>query len=122
MTWPARLPTIARIDWFKVLMDLKRAGLSLKTTAMFVETSKGAVIGWKDQGCEPSYHHGERLLMLWMRATGLNKSDAPVMVDETKIKPGVRPERRYAIGCPMCGNVGQMGLPFDGRGRDLNRE
>lgn len=121
MTWPARLPTIARIDWFKVLMDLKRAGLSLETTAMFVETSKSAVISWKNLDCEPSFQSGERLLMLWERSTGQGAGAVPRVVDLTKIKPGAAPQLRYKIGCPLCGSVGQLGLCFEGNGQDLNR-
>jgi len=121
MTWPARLPTIARIDWFRVLMDLKRAGLSLETTALFVEMSKSAVISWKNLDCEPGHTSGERLLMLWERSTGMDKSAAPRVIDETKVKPGQAPQLRYKIGCPLCGSVGQLGLAFEGNGQDFNR-
>lgn len=107
MTWPARLPTIARIDWFKVLMDLKRAGLSLETTAFFVEMSKSAVISWKNLDCEPSYQAGERLLALWARSTGLTSDQAPRAEDLTCVMPGVLPPRlqHQRIGCPLCGPV-----------------
>jgi hypothetical protein len=53
----ARAFRVPGTDWFRVLMDLKRCGLSLEAIARQVEVSKSAVIGWKNLDAEPK--HGE---------------------------------------------------------------
>ncbi|RZI78780.1 MAG: hypothetical protein EOP38_27075, partial [Rubrivivax sp.] len=55
----------ARIDWFRVLVDLKQAGLSSAAVAAAVNVAKSTVIGWKNLDAEPRYQDGEALLLLW---------------------------------------------------------
>ena len=105
MTWPTRFQSTPRVDWFRVLMDLKRAGLSLGCTADFVETSKSAVIGWKNDDVEPGHQTGERLIVLWERATGLTRLDLPRVEDLTKVKPGAVRRVDNQVVCPVCGGV-----------------
>lgn len=99
---------VQRIDWFRVLMDLKQAGLSLHAIAALVGVSKTAVIGWKNHDAEPGHTHGERVLMLWERATGKGRADAPRARDLTTIRPGEQPLRRIRPVpevCPCCGDT-----------------
>lgn len=108
MTWPAPLPNVPRIDWFRVLMDLKSAGLSLNTIASFVQVSKTSVIGWKNHDAEPGHMHGERLLLLWCRSTGNVRENIPRAIDLTTVKPGEVHQRRQPCRCPMCGATSQV--------------
>ena len=103
MSWPTRLPDVDRVDWFLVLMDLKRAGLSLSTIAGFVEVGKSTVIGWKNHYCEPGYQHGERVLMLWQRASGRGPGDVPRERDLTTVRPGEPSPEHQPVRCPTCG-------------------
>lgn len=65
------------IDWFRVLADLKRAGLSLETIAGKVGVSKSAVVGWKNLFAEPKHGDGERLIWLWMAYTDRLRAELP---------------------------------------------
>ena len=69
---------VPRVDWFRLLMDLKRAGLSLESIARMVEVSKSAVIGWKNLDAEPKHREGERLIALWERMSGMPRESVPV--------------------------------------------
>jgi len=77
LTWPKRLPPVQRVDWFRVLCDLKYSGLSLKTIALFVDVSKSVVIGWKNIDAEPRYVDGERLIVLWEHITLKTRDQLP---------------------------------------------
>lgn len=74
-----------RIDWFRVLMDLKRAGLSLETIATRIGVSKSGVIGWKNLYAEPKHTDGERLIALWVRETGMPRAGLPLDEDWPKV-------------------------------------
>lgn len=67
-----------RIDWFRVLVQLKDEGYSLYSVAHFTEIPKSTLIGYK-QGSQPSYHHGVRLLHFWSQATGKEQGEAPTV-------------------------------------------
>lgn len=93
---------VQRVDWFQVLMDLKRAGLSSAAVAAMVVVSKSTVIGWKNLGAEPKHVEGERLVELWCRATGLTRDKLPV-----DLAAGQRPVKRVhpaPARCPCCGD------------------
>jgi len=85
---------VTRTDWFRVLMDLKRAGMSLESIATAVEVSKSAVIGWKNLDAEPKHGDGERLIALWQQATGCARADlpaVPMVGNPTGSRPDTRP-------------------------------
>lgn len=58
-----------RVNWFKVIDDLERCGVSLRSQAVQIEVSLGSVYYWKNGG-EPRYSHGSKLLDLYMRQVG----------------------------------------------------
>lgn len=67
-----------RIDWFRVLVQLKDEGYSLYSVAHFTEIPKSTLIGYK-QGSQPEYHNGVRLLHFWAQATGKPQEQAPTV-------------------------------------------
>lgn len=67
-----------RIDWFRLLVQLKDEGYSLYSVAHFTEIPKSTLIGYK-QGSQPSYHHGVRLLRFWAQTTGNDMAAAPTI-------------------------------------------
>lgn len=79
------MTVVSRIDWFRVLMDLKRAGLSLEAIAAKVGVSKSAVIGWKNLFAEPKHGDGERLIWLWMAHTDHLRTELPLEGDTPKV-------------------------------------
>lgn len=82
--------SVPRVDWFRLLMDLKRAGLGLEGIALRVEVSKSAVIGWKNLDAEPRHTDGERLIALWAEMTG-HATDRLPLQGQTASAPRGRP-------------------------------
>lgn len=66
-----------KVDWFRVLTDLTRAGCSLQQIADELDISKSTLLGWK-QGASPRHHSGEALIELWCRIKERDRSDLPV--------------------------------------------
>jgi hypothetical protein len=71
----ARLPRW-RTDWFTVLADLNRAGVSNIEAGRRIGVATTTVHGWKS-GSEPSHADGTALLELWAEAMGQPAGDRP---------------------------------------------
>ncbi len=56
------------VDWFRVLVDLKRAGFSTYGISQETGIPKATIQGYK-AGAEPSHENGEKLVALWCTAT-----------------------------------------------------
>lgn len=67
---------IHKIDWFRILCDLNRNGLSLQVIAEELDVVPSTLIGWK-KGSEPRHHTGEALIELWCRETGRSRQEVP---------------------------------------------
>ncbi|QDY47289.1 hypothetical protein DUW70_01420 [Stenotrophomonas maltophilia] len=65
-----------RIDWFRLLDELARAGVPVSSVAQHMSVPRSTILGWK-QGAEPKYRDGELLLDLWMAMTGRSRHEAP---------------------------------------------
>ena len=65
------------IDWFRVLMDLRYAGMSERDVAGRIGVAASTVRGWK-MGSAPSHEDGERLVMLWRAVTGKARDELPL--------------------------------------------
>lgn len=65
-----------RVNWFRILVQLKDEGYSLYSVSHFTEIPKSTLIGYK-QGAEPRYYDGTRLLNFWAQATSKALADAP---------------------------------------------
>lgn len=55
---------MAKINWFVIISDLKRAGISGREIARRLDVSVSTVVMWK-QGSSPSYEKGAELLNMW---------------------------------------------------------
>lgn len=62
-------PDPRRVDWFRVLADLRYAGIDTKSVARMICVPAATVFGWK-QGAEPKYADGERLIEFWLQVLG----------------------------------------------------
>lgn len=93
-----------RVDWFRVLSDLRRAGMALTLIASLTRCSKTKLLGLRNADAEPKHAPGERIIALWMRQTGLDRSQVPM---QSSTYSRERAEvRRWDGGtkhCPMCG-------------------
>lgn len=67
-----------RVDWFRVLDDLKRAGYGLRDIEFFVGIPRSSLFRYR-AGSEPGYSMGDRLLRFWADATGCDASDPPMV-------------------------------------------
>lgn len=67
-----------RVDWFRLLTDLKAEGYSLSAIGHFTRIPKSTIIGYK-QGSQPAYHQGVCLLQFWSEATGRDTVEAPTI-------------------------------------------
>lgn len=72
----ARAFAATRVDWFRLLADLKRSGLSLYDIERETSIPTSTLGGYID-GAEPRYANGERLIDLWLRKTGRNVDTLP---------------------------------------------
>jgi hypothetical protein len=74
-----------RIDWFRVVVDLQRAGYSHERIA--AECMRGKTWVWSLQnvpGTEPRFHDGMLLLGLWAQATKKEQTAAPKVPAEAR--------------------------------------
>lgn len=67
-----------RVDWFKVITQICRAGHSANAIADAICVARTTLLGWK-QGAEPRYGEGERLVMFWCHVTGQGRDDLPMV-------------------------------------------
>src|SRR3546814_1777891 len=65
-----------RVDWFRVLVDLRRLGWTSARVAGEIDMPRTTVDGWK-AGAVPRYDPGERLVALWVEVTGNARGDVP---------------------------------------------
>jgi hypothetical protein len=58
-----------RVDWFRILDDLKREGYGLREIAHFTAIPRSNLFSYRT-GSEPNYSNGARLIAFWSNATG----------------------------------------------------
>lgn len=56
-----------RIDWFRILADLRNKGLTLYDVAEKTGIPRKTIEGYKNHDAEPRHCDGELLLALWER-------------------------------------------------------
>lgn len=66
------------VDWFKVIVEISRAGFSMQAIAQSIGVARTTLLGWK-QGAEPRHSEGDRLLTFWTNVTGHHRSEAPMV-------------------------------------------
>lgn len=66
------------IDWFKVINDLNNSNFDLELLGDLVGVHKQTVKNWKN-GTEPRYRDGEKLIFLWVQATGKKRKQLPTI-------------------------------------------
>lgn len=69
-----------RVDWFRLIVDLNRAGHSTRRFADILGIPRTTIEGWK-AGAEPKHADGERLIALWCKELAKTRSEVPVISD-----------------------------------------
>lgn len=97
--------TIKRVDWFRVLADVRSAGLPLRVITAMTGISKPTLLDLRNQEADPKMHQGEILVALWVRVTGRPADEVPRWGGEfTALKRSyVQAWERGTIHCPLCG-------------------
>lgn len=54
-----------RVDWEKVIEDLRRSGLSVEAMAESTKIPRSTLLGYRNLDAEPKHADGEVLLRLW---------------------------------------------------------
>jgi hypothetical protein len=67
-----------RVDWFRLLSELKVEGYSLYGISHLTGISKSSLIGYK-QGSQPPYHQGVLLVTCWAQALGKDVTEVPTI-------------------------------------------
>lgn len=67
-----------RVDWFRLLVQLKDQGYSLYGISHLTGISKSSLIGYK-QGSQPPYHQGVLLVKCWAQAMDKDIADVPTI-------------------------------------------
>lgn len=95
---------VKRVDWFRVLADIRAAGLTLRVITALTDISKNTLLDLRNQEADPKTHQGELLLTLWIKVTGQTLADVPRWGD-----PRTAMKRTYiesweggTIHCPLC--------------------
>ncbi|EIU1542423.1 helix-turn-helix transcriptional regulator [Salmonella enterica] len=101
-----------RRDWFRIIEDISRSGITLRDMADDLGVAKSTLAGWK-QGAEPAHHNGEVLLDFWCHVTGRGRDEAPSQIASRRFvrsttPPGnpatngklLRPRCSLLVGCP----------------------
>lgn len=70
--------TDIRVDWFRLLAQLKAEGYSLYAVSHFTEIPKGTLIGYK-QGSQPLYQNGVRLVAFWAQSMEKDVAEVPTI-------------------------------------------
>ena len=56
---------VKRVDWFRIIADLNGRGVAVAEIARRIQVPHPTVMGWKNDGAEPRYGDGNKLIVLW---------------------------------------------------------
>lgn len=68
---------IPRVNWWQIMIDLERKGVTVMTISKRIDVAKSTLLGWKNQDAEPRYGDGEMLIALWVEVTGMERGHLP---------------------------------------------
>lgn len=68
-----------RVDWPRVLEEIRREGYSLSEIAQFTRIPKTNLMGYRNLGAEPLHATGVAILKFWAQTTAKRSDDAPLV-------------------------------------------
>lgn len=84
-----------RYEWFRILDDLARHGLTLSDIAYELDVSKSSIIGWK-QGAEPRHSAGDALISFWCHIMQKSREELPTLIVSRRFTHSYT-SQRYAL-------------------------
>lgn len=66
-----------RIDWFRILTDLEKAGVSCRELSRRLDIPHGTIHGWKSGNCRPKVDEGIIVMEFWAVHFGKRLSEVP---------------------------------------------
>lgn len=66
-----------RIDWFRIMSELKRAGVSVERASRETKVPKSTIQGWTQQIGNPRLEVGLRVIEYWARKCKKKIQDVP---------------------------------------------
>ncbi len=66
-----------RVNWFRLLTDLKRAGLSMYAVADLTGIPRTTISNYQNGG-EPKHYNGEALVELWLQTIDCTRERLPL--------------------------------------------
>jgi len=54
-----------RVDWFRIITDIKRDGVSMKELSQSTGIAEGTIKGWQLSGSRPNYECACKVLIFW---------------------------------------------------------
>jgi hypothetical protein len=89
-----RLSRERRIDWARLLDNIRKTGMSIEDIARTVDVGRSSVQDYCDDRCiEPAHWTGSVLLQLWSERTGLPVTDAPTRRVQASVSAVLRANR-----------------------------
>lgn len=76
-TFPHTDAVLTRVDWFRLLAELLKAGRPLTAVARDTSIPRSTVQQWWYEHSEPTHYRGERLIAYWMTVTGKSRDSVP---------------------------------------------
>jgi len=76
-----------RVDWWRMIEDLRKTGLSIEAIADGCKLPKSTLLGYRNLDAEPKHADGEQLKQLWLRR----------MVPPLPVQKGDTRSRRPAV-------------------------
>lgn len=66
-----------RIDWFRVIVDIERQGVTTYKIASNLDFAQSTLMGWKLERHRPKFEDGLKLLNCWCKITKKHLEQAP---------------------------------------------
>jgi hypothetical protein len=84
-----------RIDWPRLVENLRRGGLSTQEIADRLDITRNALHNWAmpDACGEPAFWTGSALIVLWCERTGLKWTDVPTRTVAPSVSTVLRDSR-----------------------------
>ncbi len=73
-----KLQRSQRVDWFQILLDLHRHGLSFASISKKTAIPATTLKGWKYQTGRPKFEEALIVIEFWCEKTGKQPADIPV--------------------------------------------
>ncbi len=79
MTAQARIRPAPRVDWNRVMLNLRSEGYSMHDVSSLTGIPRSTLKSWSHLGCNPNHQDGETLVAFWCEAMQLPRESLPTV-------------------------------------------